>query len=259
MGKNIRSLSLDFTLIELLVVIAIIAILAAMLMPALESAREAAQRARCLSELRQVHTGTVMYANDYGDRLPRLMTQFSDHEYVSSHTEWFAFDEYVGVELEPAVNANFVNMQGEGNLFLCPADRELKNSPGYGTVTHYWFSNMPTTGFSRWIDGKPDIWTNIARMRSDVVLMHDALVNHGRDGENALWAAGAANWFAEDDLFDTIEGLRPPAYGWLLRENADQIRYYSPESTGHGQACNKDPYDDPEDRREIMDVFGAVF
>jgi len=54
-----------FTLIELLVVIAIIAILAAMLLPALTRAKQQAQGAQCLSNLKQLTTGWIMYAGDY--------------------------------------------------------------------------------------------------------------------------------------------------------------------------------------------------
>jgi prepilin-type N-terminal cleavage/methylation domain-containing protein/prepilin-type processing-associated H-X9-DG protein len=59
-----------FTLIELLVVIAIIAILAAILFPVFAQAREAARKASCASNLKQLGTGILMYAQDYDEKLP---------------------------------------------------------------------------------------------------------------------------------------------------------------------------------------------
>ena len=58
-----------FTLIELLVVIAIIAILAAILFPVFARAREQARKASCLSNMKQVLLASLMYGQDYDERL----------------------------------------------------------------------------------------------------------------------------------------------------------------------------------------------
>ncbi|MBU0477421.1 prepilin-type N-terminal cleavage/methylation domain-containing protein [bacterium] len=95
-----------FTLLELLVVIAVIGLLASMLLPALSKAREMARRAKCISNLRQVHQMLIMYASDWDDYVPMAW----------SGATWYRCLEPYGVK---------VDLKNVPSLLFCQSNKDL--------------------------------------------------------------------------------------------------------------------------------------
>lgn len=75
-----------FTLIELLVVIAIISILATMLFPVFAKGKEAAKRSQCASNLRNLHSAVLMYAQDHNESMPFEIKMEHSTPAFGSHT-----------------------------------------------------------------------------------------------------------------------------------------------------------------------------
>jgi len=130
-----------FTLIELLVVMGIIAILAAMLLPALQRAREAARRTSCLNNLNQLGSAMAMFKNDHGsipdyhnmswaERDPFNIRDWSQlyPGYVSSAETYFCPSEDSGAratasaDLVPAQHRTIGGYIEDNNVYRYPAD-----------------------------------------------------------------------------------------------------------------------------------------
>ena len=144
-----------FTLIELLVVIAIIAILAAILFPVFARTRAKAKQASCLSNMKQIMTAYIMYADDHEKTPDAGATRWNSPAADGNRTSWYyRLDKYVGdVEVYkcPAYPSADIGYQAScrpAGKALSEFTRPSKTCAivdGFGTTYGYGAStNMPT-------------------------------------------------------------------------------------------------------------------
>lgn len=107
-----------FTLIELLVVIAIIAILAAILFPVFARAKEAAKKAVCLSNLKQLGIGMTMYGIDYDDDYPNTNSTLL---WIGREFRWPIMP-YLDLALKQENPGDPFVANGPSALLYCPSD-----------------------------------------------------------------------------------------------------------------------------------------
>jgi len=129
-----------FTLVELLVVVAIIALLAAILLPGLQSARDAALRAACASNLRQTAVAVFSYSSDHDDWMYASIVPYRG--LLGHEGEWFLtpYDEgpgglYGGYDLpEDVWRDGYQPYLGPGwvDVVLDPGDRRAGVSFSFG-------------------------------------------------------------------------------------------------------------------------------
>ncbi len=112
--SRVQVIDHPFTLVELLIVVSILTILMAMLLPVLRHTRSLARRVQCTSNLRQLVTGTLVYADDQDGEFP-------SHKWNSSSWPWGLSD--WGMQ-NTRFYADYLPVR---DLYFCPQD--LANTP----------------------------------------------------------------------------------------------------------------------------------
>jgi prepilin-type N-terminal cleavage/methylation domain-containing protein len=201
--------SSGFTLVELLVVIGIIAVLVGVLLPGLTRAREAAQRAACLSNLRQTYLAVSLYASAHKDAVPLgYWTNYKQQNYMA-----WRLGQTVPIMFGLLNRARTMR---DFKVFFCPSNGD--RSLDYETAENPWplpnegvappvnirigYGSRPTISWPN--AGYPAVTANnpfprLAKYKnhavlSDIVASPAHLNQRHKKGANVLYGHGGAKW-----------------------------------------------------------------
>jgi prepilin-type N-terminal cleavage/methylation domain-containing protein/prepilin-type processing-associated H-X9-DG protein len=217
-----------FTLIELLVVIAIIAILAAMLLPALSKAKQKAQQAYCMNNVKQLGLGMIIYVGDNNDV---YAGSASANTYGFDPSDWIYWRVTPVATMPDNTPASLsksplIRMLGTGattNMFRCPmdqfdADRVTYSQGGQPYYYSYEFTSYNITsaganpGFTTIITAGKNYYSKSTAVRNPALKMmgvEPVAAMHANNDEPAIQVALGTAWVVQCGRWEPF-GTDPP-------------------------------------------------
>ena len=205
---KIPKFSKGFTLIELLVVIAIIGILAGILLPVLSRARESARKTQCMSNVKQIGMGLIMYANENSETFP---SSTASNPAMASLN--MLYDTYIS----------------DNKVFNCPSDTTVTATTNAGMSVYTsggsqaFTSTQSSYGYDRSHSQADD---------ADVALLADrppatpsataSTANHNGRGQNVVYVDGH------------VEFVNSPLAGWYASDGTTRDNIYMNTAGGTG-------------------------
>ena len=195
-----RTFRRGFTLIELLVVIAIIGVLIALLLPAVQAAREAARRAQCTNNLKQLGLAAANYESSFGSLPPGhlLAVDMTDGNWdfgsnalvcLLPFVEQSAVANTYNYDVKPFNPPNVTVANVGVSAFWCPSDPEVSNSQpmhpssypyiptgGVQQFTSYVFNHGVFWRSNPFYSSTPGTTCYNAKMRSQLGTLNDGFV-----------------------------------------------------------------------------------
>jgi prepilin-type processing-associated H-X9-DG protein len=210
-----------------LVVIGIIALLISILLPSLAKAREAAKRASCLSNLRQVHQAFVFYAMTNHDQVPlgyrTTSKQFNSMVFSATAPpsgQYVLFGVLYGAKLFNSPGVLFCPSEANPKFMLDTPENPWPNSltgtpptqnvqSGYGARPEALIPDVLAAAPPGFVMPKLTKFKNKA-IFSDLTSAGTRVRTRHRTGLNVLYGDGSAKWVTGSDLLSLLNTLPEP-------------------------------------------------